>query len=599
MKSSDRRRTASTQTLENTCPREPVTGKIELDSHADTCVLGRNFVVLQYTGRECDVVPFTDQYSAMAGVPIVTGATAFTDLDSGETIILVINEGLYMPNAMQDSLLNPNQMRAFGAIVQDNPYSGSPLYITDPEGVVKVPLRTKGTVIYADTRTPTEDELGTCSHVPLTSEHQWRPMSINFPEPRWSIEDDRRVQGVSATSTRHGSWGLDEDEFSEFQHHDLIFHQEDFNMRLIKSVQQSVESQRRMIADVTLASAPTPNTFLSKNRRTDVTPERLADRWMIGLDQAILTLKHTTQNFTRSALLPLSRRYKADRIYSLPRLGGEWYTDTINARCKSLEGNHYAQLFASDKFFATVYPMEKKEQAGDALRIFCKEFGAPELLRHDGSKEQCKKKTEFQRQVRRHDIVTKVSEPERHNQSPAEGIVREVKRKWFRVMIKKKVPKVFWDYGYRWVCEVMQRTYLRGHRLDGGVPLQNVTGETVEIWEYLDFAFYDLIWYRDNDGLGPQWIGRWLGVSTHIGGRMCYHVLAITCNPVSRSSVWNLTAEEKQDDSVKATMAEYNSAIDERLGDRAFPLVPRGGFVRFRNQTFLSIIVFNHKNYDN
>ena len=182
---------------------------------------------------------------------------------------------------------------------------------------------------------------------------------------------------------------------------------------------------------------------------------------MIGLDQAILTLKHTTQNFTRSALLPLSRRYKADRIYSLPRLGGEWYTDTINARCKSLEGNHYAQLFASDKFFATVYPMEKKEQAGDALRIFCKEFGAPELLRHDGSKEQCKKKTEFQRQVRRHDIVTKVSEPERHNQSPAEGIVREVKRKWFRVMIKKKVPKVFWDYGYRWVCEVMQRTYLR------------------------------------------------------------------------------------------------------------------------------------------
>ena len=101
--------------------------------------------------------------------------------------------------------------------------------------------------------------------------------------------------------------------------------------------------------------------------------------------------------------------------------------------------------------------------AGDALRVFCQEYGAPELLRHDGSKEQCKKNTEFQRQVRRHDIKTHVSEPGMHNQSPAEGVVREVRKKWYRAMVKKRIPQPFLDYVFRWVCETMQRTYLRGH----------------------------------------------------------------------------------------------------------------------------------------
>ena len=293
---------------------------------------------------------------------------------------------------------------------------------------------------------------------------------------------------------------------------------------------------------------------------------------MIGLDQAILTLKHTTQRFVRSALLPLSRRYKADRIHQLPRLRGEWFTDTVIGPCQSLDGNKYGQIFANEKFFATIYPMEKKSQAGEALRVFCKEFGVPESLSYDGSGEQCGRKTEFQKQVRRHDIKTRVSEAGMHNQSPAEGVVREVKRKWYRAMVKKRIPTRFWDYGYRWVCEVMQRTYLRGHRIDGGVPLQHATGETVEISEYLDFGIYDRVWYRDNDGLGDEKLGRWLGVSEHVGGRMCYHVLPISCVPVSRSTVWPVTEEDKKTDEKKAMIAEYDAAIDAYLGQEAFPV---------------------------
>jgi hypothetical protein len=75
---------------------DPVFSCCELDSHADTCALGCDFVPLSYTGRVCDVSP----YNAKKGdceknVPIVTGATAYTCQTSGQTFILIINEGLW------------------------------------------------------------------------------------------------------------------------------------------------------------------------------------------------------------------------------------------------------------------------------------------------------------------------------------------------------------------------------------------------------------------------------------------------------------------------------------------------------------------------
>ena len=48
-----------------------------MDSHADTTVLGSNCVVLAYTGKECEVSPYADEYDAIRNVPVVTGATVW------------------------------------------------------------------------------------------------------------------------------------------------------------------------------------------------------------------------------------------------------------------------------------------------------------------------------------------------------------------------------------------------------------------------------------------------------------------------------------------------------------------------------------------
>ena len=73
---------------------EIFTARVELDSHADTIVFGKNCVVLQYTGRECDVAPYTDTYDSIKGVPVVQAATAWTSPETSQTYVLIFNEGL-------------------------------------------------------------------------------------------------------------------------------------------------------------------------------------------------------------------------------------------------------------------------------------------------------------------------------------------------------------------------------------------------------------------------------------------------------------------------------------------------------------------------
>ena len=63
-------------------------GRIELESHADTTVLGSNCVILKYTGKECEVSPYSDEYKSMHHVPVVTGATSWTFPHSGKHLSL-------------------------------------------------------------------------------------------------------------------------------------------------------------------------------------------------------------------------------------------------------------------------------------------------------------------------------------------------------------------------------------------------------------------------------------------------------------------------------------------------------------------------------
>ena len=85
--------------------------------------------------------------------------------------------------------------------------------------------------------------------------------------------------------------------------------------------------------------------------------------------------------------------------------------------------------------------MDSKKKAGNALWLFYQEFGVPENLTFDGSKEQSKPGTDFMCQIRLHDINWHVSEADMHNQNPVKGVIRELPCKWYHIMVQKHIPQ--------------------------------------------------------------------------------------------------------------------------------------------------------------
>ena len=88
------------------------------------------------------------------------------------------------------SLINPNQLCAFGTDVQDNPFSNERLSIQPAFHDISIPLQTLGTIIYANTRAPTDQELGQHPHIVLSSDAGWDPHHIWFPSH--AVEEESR-----------------------------------------------------------------------------------------------------------------------------------------------------------------------------------------------------------------------------------------------------------------------------------------------------------------------------------------------------------------------------------------------------------------------
>ena len=209
--------------------------------------------------------------------------------------------------------------------------------------------------------------------------------------------------------------------------------------------------------------------------------------------------------------------------------------------------------------------MDSKSKAGYSLTLFCQELGVPRKLNFDGSKKQACKGGIFMKEVCRQCIDYNISEPDLHNQNLFEGVIREVRRKWYRNMVKERVPRKLWNYGVSWVSEVMSMTHSSEKSVNGGIPLRNVTGETVDISKYLDFGFYEKFWFKDNSGLSPSEPGRWLGISHQTGRLMCYHILAQTGKVISRSIVQRVTNLKLSTDEVKETFLKFDTEIHRRL----------------------------------
>ena len=199
-----------------------------------------------------------------------------------------------------------------------------------------------------------------------------------------------------------------------------------------------------------------PRTFLSKNINSSTTSEDLSKRWGLSISQAALTLKETTQNLTRSPILPLEQRYISDQMFDVRRIHGTMSTNTMDARCQSIHDEKYRQVFGNKKIFVEAYPIKKKSDCHLGLYKFVKECGAPDKMTYDGAQEQIGRKTEFKIVMRKYEIKGHVTEKKRPNQNAVEGCIQEIRRRWYRTMFKTYCPIALWGYGIPYVAKMMK-----------------------------------------------------------------------------------------------------------------------------------------------
>ena len=538
-------------------PRPGTKSPNEMDSNADTSCLGSNFVILSYTQRTADVYPYDSSYEPMHNVPIVTGATVYTDPKTGSSFILIINEGLYYGKKLDHSLFNPNQLRHHGTQVWDNPFDPYRNLSIETEDGNIIELNTVGTKILFETRAPTPKELGNLPHIHLTSSSPWNPDDV--------------VLGCVSTSPNVFNFMTEHDYSAAESHKYSDPSSDESTLHSINPVLVDMGiNMKRKLSEITtpaIDDIPARRTFISHSRHKKATAEILSELWCIGTKKAAATIDATTQHGTRSAILPLSRRYRADRVYSLKRLNARFATDTLYSVIKSLNQNTCAHVYTHKVGFSAVYPDTSAtgNALGQAYLDFCHDFGVPEHLTFDGATAQVGKKTLFMRSLRKNRSDFHVSSPRRPNENPAEGAIRELKKRWYRVMMKMNVPKRLWDFGLVWVSETGNLSVSSSKYAKGRTSLEYITGETPDISEYLDFIFYDWVVYKPNAGLGDESLGRWLGVSHKVGQLMSYWILPISCQVISCVTVQRLTREEKATEEWKSQMKKYDEKVKEKL----------------------------------
>ena len=99
---------------------EHIESRTELDTHADTCVIGKHCLITHEYDRYVSVSGFDPLQGSVKDLKIVSAALAYDNPKTGEVIILRINQAIFI-KSMSNNLLCPMQLRMNEVKVFDCP----------------------------------------------------------------------------------------------------------------------------------------------------------------------------------------------------------------------------------------------------------------------------------------------------------------------------------------------------------------------------------------------------------------------------------------------------------------------------------------------
>jgi hypothetical protein len=209
------------------------------------------------------------------------------------------------------------------------------------------------------------------------------------------------------------------------------------------------------------------------------------------------------------------------------------------------------QMYTNDVDFTKFYPMKLKSEAPDTLISFMQDIGIPSDLHSDDTKELTEGR--MGELLCKFWIQPSQSEPYSPCKVRAELCIREIKKAVRHASAKNNAPKCLWDYCTIYQCELRNLIAYLHYKFHGGTPYEVVIGQTPDISEYLDYHWYQPIWYFDQEEQFPEEhhkLGRWLGVAHRVGQALCYYALPISARPIIHSTVQPVSHDELQQQSI-------------------------------------------------
>ena len=108
----------------------------------------------------------------------------------------------------------------------------------------------------------------------------------------------------------------------------------------------------------------------------------------------------------------------------------------------------------------------------------------------------------------------------------------------------------------------------------GQTGIDELTGHTLDISEWLDFDFYYCVWWIDKKQTSTTddniILGQWIRISHRIGSGMGYWVLMMSGKVVAWTTVYNVICTDLIDTDTKHQINKFNEELEKRLDSMNF-----------------------------
>jgi hypothetical protein len=486
-----------------------------IDRGANGGVAGEDVRVIFRTHRTVDIKGIDNHHVNDIGIGTVGGVV---QTQNGPVIAIMNQYALLGKGA---SIHSPGQLEWYKNEVNDKSVRvpGGLQRLVTLDGYI-MPLTIKDGLARLDIRPHTDHEYETLPHVFLTSELEWDPTVLDHEFTNPSEYSSNQHVGISNDSPYNS--------FGDYRHRIEVNKLNYYSRFDGDNIDDHID--RCVVHAHTSTIKDDPSLSICTKMVSKKSPDYTKLRPLFGWLDAD-TVKHTFENTTQYARLPsgttLRRTFRSPNpALNVIRRNEAVACDIVYADVPAIDnGATMAVLFVgTDTQVTDVYGIKTDKQFVNTLEDVITHRGAPHKLISDRAQVIISNK--IQDILRTLCIQSWQSEPHQQQQNPAERRYQTIKRATNRILDRSGAPPYTWFLCLQYVCYLLNHAY---NNTLQGIPLQLLTGVTVDISALLRFHFYQKVYYKSVDNGFPsdsvEVTGYIVGISEHCGHALTYKVL--------------------------------------------------------------------------